>query len=304
VSALRPLRLLVTGTTGQVGWELLRALAPLGEVIDCGRGRMDLADADAVRAVVREVRPDVLVNPAAWTAVDRAETETAAARAINATAPGVMAEECGRLGALLVHYSTDFVFSGEGTVPWSEVDPTGPINAYGATKLAGEDAIRQAGAKHLILRTSWVYSLRGSNFLKTMVRLAQRNDELRVVDDQFSAPTSAVALADLTAQMIGRHRAAERFGGLSGTYHAGCAGRTSWHGFAVEILQGLVGKPVQREAFRVPRMPVIHAIPTSEFPLPARRPMNSQLALGKLHREWALTMPDWRVALQTVLRDA
>jgi dTDP-4-dehydrorhamnose reductase len=296
--------LLVTGASGQVGWELLRSLAPLGDVIACGRERMDLANPDAIRRVVREVRPDVLVNPAAWTAVDRAEMEAEAAAAINATAPGVMAEECRRLGAMLVHYSTDFVFDGSGTMPWSEDDPTKPINTYGATKLAGEEAVRQVGATHLILRTSWVYSLRGSNFLKTMVRLAQRTDELRVVDDQFSAPTSAAALADLTAQMINRHYTADRFMALTGTYHACCSGRTNWHGFAVAILENLAGRTVQREALQVPRLPTIHAISTSDYPLPARRPANSQLALDKLHRDWELTMPDWRTAMQIILRDA
>ncbi len=295
---------MVTGPTGQVGWELLRSLAPLGDVIACGRERMDLANPDAIRRIIRDVRPDVLVNPAAWTAVDRAETETEAATAINATAPGVMAEECRRLGAMLVHFSTDFVFDGSGTAPWSEDDKTKPINVYGTTKLAGEEAVRQAGATHLILRTSWVYSLHGSNFLRTIVRLAQRTNELRVVDDQFSAPTSAAALADLAAQMVSRHYAADRFMALTGTYHASCSGRTNWHGFAVAILENLAGRAVQREALRVPQLPTIHAISTNDYPLPARRPANSQLALDKLQRDWELTMPHWRAALETVLRDA
>lgn len=299
-----PLRLMVTGTSGQVGWELSRTLAPLGEVVAVDRKRMDLSDPDAIRSAIRDIRPDVLVNPAAWTAVDGAETAPEEAVAINAIAPGIMSEECLRMDALLVHYSTDFVFDGSGAAPWSEEDATKPINAYGASKLAGEEAIRQAGAKHLILRTSWVYSLRGTNFLKTMVRLAQQTDEIRVVDDQFSAPTSAAAIADLTAHMIGRHYSADRFRELAGTYHAGCLGRTTWYGFAVAILEGLVGRPVQREAFRVPRLPRIHPIATHEYPLPARRPKNSQLSLEKLYRDWELTMPDWQSALETVLREA
>jgi len=295
---------MVTGTTGQVGWELIRSLAPLGDVIAVDRSRMDLAEPDSIRSAIREIRPDVLVNPAAWTAVDRAETEPEAASAVNSMAPGVMAEECRRLDALLLHYSTDFVFDGNRCTAWSEDDATGPLNVYGKSKLAGEVAIRQAGARHLVLRTSWVYSLRGANFLRTIVRLAQRNDSLRVIDDQFGAPTSATALADLTAQMIGRHFAAERFRTLQGVYHASCAGRTSWHGFATAILERLAAQPAQREALRLERLPQIHAIPTSEYPLPARRPANSQLALSKLHRDWELTMPEWRTTLDCVLRDA
>ncbi|GMV01588.1 MAG: NAD(P)-dependent oxidoreductase [Betaproteobacteria bacterium] len=298
------LRLMVTGASGQVGWELIRSLAPLGDVIAVDRGRMNLAEPDAIRSAIREIRPDVLINPAAWTAVDLAESETDAAAAVNAVAPGVMATECRKLDALFVHYSTDFVFDGCRTMPWSEDDATGPLNAYGKTKLAGEVAVRESGARHLILRTSWVYSLRGSNFLRTMVRLAQRHDSLRVVDDQFGAPTSAMALADLTAQMVGRHFAAEHFRGLQGIYHASCAGRTSWHGFATAILEALVARPAQREAFRLERLPSIRAIPASEYPLPARRPANSQLSLEKLHRHWGLTMPDWQAALDCVLRDA
>lgn len=298
------LRLMVTGATGQVGWELLRSLAPLGDVIAVNRDRMDLSNPDTIRSTIRDIRPDVLVNPAAWTAVDRAETEAEAAAAINAVAPGVMAEECRRLDALLVHYSTDFVFDGSRPTPWSENDATGPLNVYGATKLAGENAIGETGVRHLILRTSWVYSLRGSNFLRTIVRLAQHNDTLRVIDDQVGAPTSAAALADLTAQMIGRHFAADRYRRLQGVYHACCQGRTSWHGFAVAILEKLFIQPAQRQALRFDRLPQVRAIRASEYPLPARRPANSQLALGKLNEHWGLTMPEWQVALDCVMRDA
>lgn len=299
-----PLRLMVTGSTGQVGWELLRSLAPLGEVIAADRARMDLTDPDSIRNAIREIRPAVLINPAAWTAVDRAETEAKAAAAVNSDAPAVLAEECRRLDALLVHYSTDFVFDGSGLMPWSEDDPTGPLNVYGATKLAGETAVIQSGARHLVLRTSWVYSLRGSNFLRTIVRLAQRNDTLRVIDDQYGAPTSAAAVADLTAHMVSRHFASERLRALEGVYHTSCAGRTSWHGFAVAILERLFRRPAHREALRLERMPEILPIPASEYPLPARRPANSQLALDKLQEHWGLTMPHWQVALDHVLRDA
>ena len=304
MSVVQGLRLLVTGTTGQVGWELLRSLAPLGEVIAADRQRMNLSDPDSIRRTIREVRPDVLVNPAAWTAVDRAEAEAESAAAINATAPGVMAEECRLADALLVHFSTDFVFDGSGDLPWSEDDAPGPLNVYGATKLAGETAIRASGARHLVLRTSWVYSLRGNNFLRTMVRLAQRGGTLKVVDDQFGAPTPASALADLTAHMISRHYAAEHFRALQGVYHASCAGRTSWHGFAVAILESLFARPAQRESLRFDTLPGIEPIPSSAYPLPARRPANSQLALDKLRTHWGLTMPDWRTALECLLRDA
>lgn len=298
------LRLMLTGASGQVGWELLRSLAPLGEVIVVDRNRMNLAEPDAIRDTIRDIRPDVLVNPAAWTSVDLAESEGAAAAAVNSVAPGVMAEECRRLDALFVHYSTDFVFDGSRSTPWSEDDAPNPLNVYGKTKLAGEIAVRESGARHLILRTSWVYSIRGSNFLRTMVRLAQRHDTLRVVGDQFGAPTSATALADLTAQMVGRYFAAERFRALQGIYHASCAGRTSWHGFATAILGDLISRPPQREALRIARRPEVRAIASSEYPLPARRPANCQLSLDKLHRHWGLTMPDWRMALDCVLRDA
>jgi len=304
MSGRTQLRLMVTGVTGQVGWELLRSLAPLGEVIAVDRSHMDLADPGSIRSAIRDLRPDVLINPAAWTAVDRAEVDPEATAAVNSVAPGVMAEECRRLDALLVHYSTDYVFDGHRATPWSEEDATGPLNVYGESKLAGEVAIREAGARHLVLRAGWVYSLRGTNFLRTIVQLAKRNDTLRVIDDQFGTPTSAIALADLTAQIIGRHFAAERFRALQGVYHASCAGRTSWHGFATAILERLFMQQAQREAFHLERLPQVHAISASEYPLAARRPANSQLSLAKLHRDWGLMMPEWHAALACVLRDA
>lgn len=300
----RPPRLMVTGTTGQVGWELLRALAPLGDVIAVDRRQMDLGDPDSIRNSIRGIRPDVVVNPAAWTAVDRAEAEPEKAMAVNATAPGIIAEECRRLDALLVHYSTDFVFDGSSRTPWTENDKAVPLNAYGASKLAGESAVLEHGTRTLVLRTSWVYSLRGTNFLTTMVRLARQGCDLRIVDDQFGAPTPACTLADLTAQLISRYFAAERFADYHGVYHASCTGRTSWHGFAVALLEGLVARPAQRESFRFQTMPRIEPIPSSAYPSPARRPVNSQLSLAKLEAHWGLTMPDWRVALDWLLRDA
>lgn len=304
MSGCKPLRLMVTGTSGQVGFELLRSLAPLGEIIAVNRNGMELSDPDAIRRTLRDIRPDVLVNAAAWTAVDRAEAQPDAATAINAVAPGIMAEVCRRIDALLIHYSTDFVFDGHRAEPWTEDDATGPLNVYGATKLAGERAVAQVGGRHLVLRTSWVYSLRGHNFLRTMVRLAQRGVELRVVDDQFGSPTPAAALADLTAHLIDRHHAAERYRVLRGVYHASCAGRTNWHEFAVTLLGWLFARPAQRESLRFDRLPTVEPIPTGAYPLPARRPANSQLSLYKLNTDWGLTMPNWRTALETTLRDA
>jgi len=215
LSAPRPI--LLTGANGQLGWELHRALQPLGEVVALNRAALDLAQPDQIRARIRELRPSLVVNPAAFTAVDRAETETELARAVNSDAPGILAETCRAIGAALLHYSTDYVFDGRGSAPWREDDAPNPVNAYGATKLAGERAIAQSDCEYLIVRTSWVYSLRGANFLKTIVRLAQTRDSLRIVDDQVGAPTSASFLADLSAQMIGRWR---RSGGSAGVLHA------------------------------------------------------------------------------------
>ncbi len=282
-------RILLTGIGGQVGWELARSLQPLGEVVALDRAGFDLADPDRMRGVLRELRPAWIVNPAAHTAVDKAESEVALATAINATAPGILAEEAKRLDALLVHYSTDYVFDGGKPTPYVEADPTCPINTYGQTKLAGEEAIRASGCRHLILRTSWVYGMRGANFLRTMLRLAQERDELRVVADQIGAPTWSRMIAETTALMLARHR------DQAGIYHFVAGGETSWHGFAEAIVArghalGLIAKT-----------PVVHRITGAEFPTPARRPANSRLDCGRLREDFGLSQPDWRTQLELCL---
>ncbi len=282
-------RILLTGIGGQVGWELARSLQPLGEVVALDRAGFDLAAPDRMRGVLRELRPAWIVNPAAHTAVDKAESEVALATAINATAPGILAEEAKRLDALLVHYSTDYVFDGGKPTPYVEADPTCPINTYGQTKLAGEEAIRASGCRHLILRTSWVYGMRGANFLRTMLRLAQERDELRVVADQIGAPTWSRMIAETTALMLARHRDQE------GIYHFVAGGEISWHGFAEAIVArghalGLIAKT-----------PVVHRITSAEFPTPARRPANSRLDCGRLREDFGLSQPDWRTQLELCL---
>lgn len=282
--------ILLTGTNGQVGWELERTLAPLGEVLACDRAGLDLADSDRIRAVVREARPEIIVNAAAYTAVDKAEAEPELAMAINGTAPGVLAEEAKRTGALLVHYSTDYVFDGAKDTPCTEDDPPNPCNAYGRSKLAGERAIRAAGCRHLILRTSWVYGLRGHNFLRTMLRLAAERDELRVVADQFGAPTWSRMIAEATALALASPDPAE------GLFHLACGGETTWFGFTEAIL---AGTRTQRQ--REPRLVPISA---SEYPLPAKRPASSRLDCTRLMRETGLRLPHWQTALDLCLRGA
>jgi dTDP-4-dehydrorhamnose reductase len=278
-------KLLLLGKDGQVGWELQRALAPLGEVIAWGRADLDLADPAQVRRRAAEVAADVIVNAAAYTAVDRAETEPAFAEAINRDAPAALAEAARECGAWLIHYSTDYVFDGSGSRPWREDDPTEPLSVYGRTKRDGEDAVRASGCRHLLLRTSWVYGSRGGNFAKTMLRLAAERDALRVVADQIGAPTGADLIADVTAHLI-RARTPER----SGTYHLAAAGETSWHGYARHVITAAraAGRPlrVADEA--------IEAIPTRDYPLPAQRPLNSRLETRKLRDTFDLTLPDWR----------
>ena len=286
------MKVLLLGKNGQVGWELQRALAPLGELVALGRqgaGGLcgDLGDAEGLRATVREVRPDVIVNAAAYTAVDRAESEPELAEAVNGVAPGVLAEEAAALGALLVHYSTDYVFEGEGERPWQEDDPTAPVNVYGMSKWQGEEAVRAANPFHLILRTQWVYAARGKNFLSTMLRLAAERDRLQVVDDQFGTPTHAELIADVTAHAM---RGVLVQPSLAGTYHLAAQGVTTWHGYA----QYAIG--VARELGWPTRVQdkAIVAVDTSAFPTPARRPHNSRLALDKIEQAFDLRMPDWR----------
>lgn len=280
-----PRKILVTGTNGQVGWELCRTLACLGEVVAVDRQALDIASADSIRAVIREVKPHLIVNPAAYTAVDKAESEPDLAMAVNGRAPGVMAEEAKRLGAVLVHYSTDYVFDGSKAKPYSEEDAPCPVNVYGRTKLAGEEAIRAVDVPHLILRTSWVYGARGRNFLLTVQRLAQEREELKIVADQIGAPTWSRLIAETTAMILAQRLA--RLQELRGTYNLSAGGSTSWHGFAAAII----------ENSRLAKSPRLLPIPTSEYPLPAPRPKNSILSNEKLRQDFGMTMPDWRLGL-------
>jgi dTDP-4-dehydrorhamnose reductase len=280
-------RILLTGKNGQVGSELARALAPLGELVAFDRTGLDLAVPDQIVSAVRSARPDVLVNAAAYTAVDRAENEADAAHAINAAAVAVLAEEAKRAGALLVHYSTDYVFDGTKDAPYVEDDPPNPLNAYGRSKLAGERAISNAGGAYLILRTSWVYAPHGKNFFLTVKRLLRERRELRVVSDQFGAPTLAGALARATADLLERHGVAA-LGERRGIYHATASGSTSWHGFATEIarLEGIDA------GVRVA------PVSSDEYPTRARRPRNSRLSSEKLLQQFGVALPSWETSLQ------
>lgn len=290
-------RILLTGARGQVGWELRRTLSPLGEVVALDSSALNLADVDAVRRTVRELAPDVIVNPAAYTAVDKAEGDAERAHAVNAVAPGVLAEEAARRGALLVHYSTDYVFDGGGDAPWREDGACGPLNVYGATKLAGECAIAATGCRHLVFRTSWVYGTRGSNFLLTVRRLMRERPELKIVADQIGAPTWCRDLAEATALVLGQIVSpANGFDAAApwGVYHMTNAGETSWHGFA-EAIQALD----EFDETWVPSRLV--PIPSSDYPTPARRPLNSRLDNGKLERTFGVRLQDWRAALALCL---
>ena len=285
------MKILVTGINGQVGFELHRSLQALGEVVAVARAQMDLSKLQQVRDVIRAVRPDLIVNPAAYTAVDQAENERELAFRINGEAPAVMAEEAKKLGAGLVHFSTDYVFDGSKVGPYVETDPTCPVNVYGASKLAGEQAIIAAGVPHLILRTSWVYGMRGKNFLLTVLRLAAERDQLRIVGDQFGSPTWSRTIADTTAQLLARLDAREGLlaamaGGQGGIYHLTASGSTSWHGFTEQI----VAHP------SVANKPQVTAIATHEYPLPARRPHNSVMAAGRLAAQ-GIHLPGWQTAL-------
>lgn len=285
--------ILLTGASGQVGWELQRSLSTLGRVVAPTHGEFDLSRPESLAATIRKIKPDLIVNPAAYTAVDKAETEQELAYAINAEAPGVLAKEAASRGISLIHFSTDYVFDGAQFGAYSESDKTNPLGVYGASKLAGEELVAASGADHLILRTSWVYGLRGKNFLLTMQRLARERDKLSVVADQYGAPTWARSIADATAQMLaiwlspGATR--EDHVRLSGVYHLTCGGRTSWHGFAQEILQNM-----QAQGEKVPEL---KAITTAEYPTPAKRPANSVLSNEKLQQTFGIHMPDWRQAL-------
>jgi dTDP-4-dehydrorhamnose reductase len=290
------LKVLLLGADGQVGWELRRSLLPLGEVIALDRSTGNLSQTDALRAVVNRVAPDVIVNAAAYTAVDAAEADLEKARLVNAEAPGVLGQEAARCGAWLVHFSTDYVFDGGGTRPWREEDPVAPLSAYGITKLEGEQLIRASGCRHLILRTSWVYASRGRNFLRTMLKLACERDALKVVDDQYGAPTGAELIADVTAHAVLRVRAEPS---LAGTYHLVAGGETTWFRYACHVisLARNAGAPVKVAP------EAIFPCATDEYPTPARRPRNSRLSTEKLCAAFGLTLPAWQVGVERAVKE-
>jgi dTDP-4-dehydrorhamnose reductase len=294
------LKILLLGKNGQVGWELQRSLAPLGEMIALDRHSTelcgDLSDLAGLADTVRRVRPDVIVNAAAHTAVDKAESEPDLARTLNALAPGVLAHEASQLNALLVHYSTDYVFDGSGDSPWAEGDTPAPLNIYGQTKLEGERAVQLAGANHLIFRTSWVYAARGGNFAKTMLRLSQERERLTVIDDQFGAPTGADLLADVTAHAIRQvlQRPAD-----AGLYHLVAGGETSWNGYAKYVL---AQAERAQAAIKIVAKEVA-AVPTSAFPTPATRPHNSRLDTSKLQSTFGLSLPHWQRGVARMLAE-
>jgi dTDP-4-dehydrorhamnose reductase len=290
------MKILLFGGSGQLGWELQRSLAPLGELAVAGR-EVDFARPEALKQAVREARPDVIVNAAAYTAVDKAESEPDLAHAVNALAPEQLAHEAAALGAWLVHYSSDYVFDGSGHEARDESAATGPLSVYGRSKLDGEERIRASGCRHLIFRTSWVYAARGGNFARTMLRLAGERDGLRVIDDQIGAPTGADLLADITAHAL---RSSQRDDALAGTYHAVAAGETSWHRYACFVIdwareQGLPLKVAPS---------AVEAIPTSAYPTPAQRPLNSRLSTRKLQKAFGLTLPPWQDGVRRMLTEA
>jgi dTDP-4-dehydrorhamnose reductase len=305
------LRLLITGCNGQVGWHLQRTLAPLGELLAIDIDQIDLTDLEAVSKTVREFAPQVVVNAAAYTAVDKAESEPDLARAINVAAPGRMAKECATLGALMVHYSTDYVYDGSKTEPYVESDATGPLGAYGRTKLDGDREIIASGSPYMILRTTWVYDIRGKNFLRTILRLAREKDELRVVGDQFGAPTWARMLAVCTAVVVARsleHRTGNGDWPESGLFHLTAGGRTSWAGFAQAIIddyEELRDPAAMPGEFAGPlKASRVAGIATDEYPLPAKRPQNSVLSNALIASRFGIVMPDWRQQLRLALQDA
>ncbi|QRF58528.1 dTDP-4-dehydrorhamnose reductase [Variovorax paradoxus] len=294
------MKLLLLGKGGQVGWELQRSLAPLGELValdfDSTDFHADFSRPEQLADTVRQVRPDVIVNAAAHTAVDKAESEPEFARKLNATSPGVVAQAAQEIGALMVHYSTDYVFDGSGSKPWKEDDATGPLSVYGSTKLEGERLVARHCAKHLIFRTSWVYAARGGNFAKTMLRLAKERDKLTVIDDQFGAPTGAELLADVTAHAI---RATLQDPSKAGLYHAIAGGETNWYDYARYVLELAQQAGVELKAG--PQQ--VEAVPTSAFPTPATRPHNSRLDTSKLQAAFGLVLPPWRNGVARMLRE-
>ena len=295
------MKILLLGKDGQVGWELQRSLAPLGELVALGRRGEhglcgDLADLKGLEQTVRQLRPDVIVNAAAHTAVDRAESEPDLAHTLNALAPGVLAQEAKALGAWLVHYSTDYVFDGSGSTPWLETDAVAPLSVYGRTKLEGEQRIQASGCKQLIFRTSWVYAARGGNFAKTMLRLAQERESLNVIDDQWGAPTGADLIADVTAhairQVLGRPQDA-------GLYHLVAQGETTWNAYARYVLEQ--ARQVQPEI--AIKAHAVQPVPSSAFPMPAQRPHNSRLDTHKLQSTFGLQLPSWQQGVTRMLHE-
>ena len=295
------MKLLILGADGQVGWELRRALLPLGAVTACARKEVDLSDLAGLSKAVRHHGPDIIVNAAAYTAVDKAESEPDLANRVNGEAVAVLADEAFRLKGWLVHYSTDYVFDGKKPSPYVESDAPNPISAYGRSKLQGEVAVRAAGCRHLILRTSWVYGVRGHNFPKTMIRLAQSRDELRVVDDQVGAPTSAELIADVTAQVLAQAIRAPvgAPAGEGGTFHLTAAGHVSWHGFARHVLSLAVREGIKLKA----TLERVAAITTADYPTPAKRIANSRLATDKLRSTYGLVMPSWESQVERFMAE-
>lgn len=294
------MRILLFGKNGQVGWELQRSLAPLGELVALSSDSQELCgnliDLEGLAKTVRQVAPDVIVNAAAHTAVDKAESEPELARTINALAPAVLAQEARRNNAWLIHYSTDYVFDGNGEKPWVETDSTAPLNVYGATKLEGEQLVRQSGCRHLIFRTSWVYGARGGNFAKTMLRLAQQRDSLSVINDQIGAPTGADLLADVAAHAI---RTARQQPEVSGLYHLVAGGETTWHGYASFVIEF-----ARKAGFPLKVAPdAIQPVSTIAFPTPAQRPHNSRLNTAKLQNTFDLHLPHWQIGVERMLTE-
>ena len=292
------MKILLTGKNGQLGFELQRALALLGEVHAVDTGDCDLADADAVRDLVRRIAPDVIVNPAAYTAVDRAESDEATAHAVNAVAPAILAEEGAKLGALMLHYSTDYVFDGTKRGAYTEADVPAPQSVYGRTKFAGEQGVARGNPRHLILRTSWVVGAHGGNFAKTMLRLAGERDRLTVVADQFGAPTAAALLADLSAHLVRQHARSRDADFPYGTYHVAAAGETSWHGYA----QFVIGEALAAGKALKTTVDAVAPLSTEQYPTPARRPLNSRLDTSRFRTTFDLVLPPWQDGVRHVLQ--
>jgi len=293
------MKILLLGKDGQVGWELQRTLAPLGELLAFGHSEADLEDLDGLRRLIEHHRPNVIVNAAAYTAVDKAESEPDRARAINALAAGALARFAEASGAWLIHYSTDYVFDGDKSAPYLEDDTTGPLSAYGSTKLEGEQLIRQSAALHLVFRTSWVYAARGGNFAKTMLRLAREKDTLSVVADQHGAPTSAALIADVTALALYRIAQATDAGRLAGTYHLTAGGSTTWCDYAKYVLELARAAGASLKA----GPDDVNPIPTTAYPAPARRPKNSRLDTTKLSNTFGLHLPEWQYHVRRLVDD-